>query len=250
MNDLPGYVWAVVLTGVVGLPATTIVMLYRGALATASRRAGTIAAVAAITWIGWLVAAFALIRAGAYQQQGTAANPAIAVTFVAVAALTLLAARIPIAARLLADPGTPARLALPQTFRIAGGVFLIVLGLGQLPAIFAIPAGLGDVAIGVAAPFVARRLSRGGARPAAVWFNVLGIVDLVVAVGIGYLAGLGPTNLLHVTPTIQAVSMLPLALIPTTAVPLAVVLHVVSLHRLRFATRPGTTTARVARVAG
>jgi hypothetical protein len=139
--------------------------------------------------------------------------------------------------RILADPGTPARLALPHTLRIVGGAFLVVWALGGLPAVFAIPAALGDIAIGVAAPFVARRLARGVYDARAVWFNILGIADLVVAIGLGFLAGLGPIRLLDVTPSTEAVALLPLALIPTTAVPLAVALHILSLQRLRALTR-------------
>jgi hypothetical protein len=82
---------------------------------------------------------------------------------------------------------------------------------------------------------VAWRLYRGGDRLGAVWFNMLGLVDLVVAVGIGFLAASGPANLLSVTPSTEAIAMLPLVLIPTTAVPLAAALHVVSLRRLRAA---------------
>jgi hypothetical protein len=150
-----------------------------------------------------------------------------------------------VVSRILADPGTPARLAWPHTLRVLGGVFLIVLALDKLPAVFAIPAGLGDIAVGVAAPFVAWRLAsgtdRGGAVRSAVWFNILGIVDLAVAVSIGFLAGLGPTRLLQVTPSTEALTLLPLALIPTTAVPLAVALHLVSLRRLTLQLRDHRT---------
>jgi hypothetical protein len=241
VDDLPGYVWAAVLIGVVGLPTAAIVALGRGANAVrlGRRTTATIAAVAAAVWAGWLAGSLALADAGVYRQTGDAANPSIAVALLAVLAAVLLATRIPPVARILADAGTPARLALPQTFRVVGGVFLIVLGLGELPAVFAVPAGVGDIAVGVAAPFVAWRLSRGADRTGAIWFNVLGIVDLVVAVGIGFLAGSGPTNLLHVTPSTEAVTTLPLALIPTTAVPLALALHVISLRRLRTATAAG-----------
>lgn len=235
--------------GVVGLPAATMVGLVRGAGAVrlGGRTTAIIAAVAAAVWASWLAGSLALTDAGVYRQTGDAANPWIAVALLAVLTALLLATRIPIVARILADPGTPARLALPQTFRAVGGVFLIVLGLGELLAVFAVPAGIGDIAVGVAAPFVAWRLSHGAGRTGAVWFNVLGIVDLAVAVGIGFLAGPGPTNLLHVTPTTEAVTILPLALIPTTAVPLAVALHVVSLRRLRTTSRSTTAAGRVER---
>jgi hypothetical protein len=94
-----------------------------------------------------------------------------------------------------------------------------------------LPAGLGDMAIGVAAPFVGRRLGHGIGRHEAVRFHVLGIVDLVVAGSIGFLL----LELIEVTPSTAPLLLLPLALILTVAVPLAVALHVVSLHRLRAA---------------
>jgi hypothetical protein len=246
VNDLPLYVWAAVLIGVVGLPAATVVALTSGAHAVrlAGRSTTTVAIVAGTVWAGWVAGSLALADAAVYRQDGDAANPWIAVTLLGALAAVLLTTRIPAVARILTDPGTPARLALPQTFRIVGGVFLIALGLGELPAVFAVPAGVGDIAVGVAAPFVAWRLSHGTGRIGAAWFNVLGIVDLVVAVSIGFLAGLGPTNLLHVTPTTEAVATLPLALIPTTAVPLAAALHVVSLRRLRITSRAAAATSR------
>ena len=42
-----------------------------------------------------------------------------------------------------------------QTFRILGGVWLARYFAGQLPGLFALPAGIGDVATGLLAPFVA-----------------------------------------------------------------------------------------------
>jgi hypothetical protein len=93
----------------------------------------------------------------------------------------------------------------------------------------------------VAAPFVAWRLARGAGRRSAVWFNVLGILDLVVALSIGVLTGLGPNQLIAASPSTAAVTVLPLVLIPTTVVPLAIALHVVSLRRLRASYRsPGS----------
>jgi hypothetical protein len=122
--------------------------------------------------------------------------------------------------------------------------FVIVMALGDLPWIFALPAGLGDIAIGLSAPFVARALDRDEALERAVRFNVLGIVDLVVALTIGFLAGLGPVGL-GVTPTTEPLALLPLALVPTVAVPTALTLHVVSLARLREALRDKRMVQRI-----
>lgn len=245
MYELPVYVWALVMVGVIGIPAVAGVALYRGASAVGlgPRRATMIVTAAGVVWAGWLAASGALAGAGAFRQDPTANRPWIGLATVGALAAVLLAARIPVVRRILADPGAPARLAWPHTLRIVGGAFLVVWALGGLPAVFAIPAALGDIAIGVAAPFVARRLARGVYDARAVWFNILGIADLVVAVGLGFLAGLGPARLLDVTPSTEALTLLPLALIPTTAVPLAVALHVVSLQRLRALSRGSTGMA-------
>jgi hypothetical protein len=60
-----------------------------------------------------------------------------------------------------------------------------------------------------------------------VWFNLLGLADLVVAVSMASIA-----RYAGVAPSTEPLRLLPLVLIPTTAVPLAVALHVVSLGRL------------------
>ncbi len=239
MYDLPIYIWALVTVAALGIPALTAAALFRTAVAagTGRRTAATVAATLAAGWAGWLVATGVLAAAGAYSAKGI---PWFLVAFAGALGTPLLATRIPVVARVLADPGTPARLAVPHTLRVIGVVFLVVLALGHLPAVFALPAGLGDIAIGVAAPFVARRLARGGGRRAAVRFNVLGIVDLVVAAGTALLVGYG---VLDVTPNTDALRLLPLALVPTAAVPLAIALHVVSLTRLRAAATPARRPA-------
>jgi hypothetical protein len=214
--------------------------LYRGALIAGlgSRAGAAIAGGAAALFGVWLVISGLLAGAGVYRQAPSEIRPWLGVAFLGVLAVLLLASRIPVVARVLAEPNTPARLALPHTVRVVGVLFLIVMAQGHLPAVFALPAGLGDIAVGVAAPFVARRLYQGTGHRRAVWFNILGIVDLVVAVSIGFLAGLGPFLLLRVTPSTEPLGLLPLALVATVAVPLAITLHVVSLRWLRTAPQP------------
>lgn len=187
---------------------------------------------------GWLVASGLLARAGVYHQASGQAAPWFGVASAGTLTGLLAATRIPVVARILAAPGTPARLALPHTLRVVGVTFLIVMALGHLPAAFALPASLGDIAVGVAAPLVARRLARGSGHSRAMWFNLFGILDLVVALSIGFLAGLGPWRPLEVTPSTEPLSLLPLALVPTVAVPLAIALHIVSLRRLHTAAWP------------
>jgi hypothetical protein len=231
MYDLPSYVWALVLAGAIGIPAFTSAVLYRGAVvAGLGRRAATTVAATTVAILGgWLVVSGLLARAGVYRQETGETVPWFLVAVAGTLIALLLATRFPHISRILADPGTPARLALPHSLRVVGVSFLIVMALGHLPAAFAMSAGLGDIAIGVAAPFVALQLARGTSRAGAVLFNVLGILDLVVAGILGFLL----FRLVEVTPSTAPLFVLPLALIPTVAVPLAITLHIVSLGRLR-----------------
>ncbi|MFI9382765.1 hypothetical protein [Kutzneria sp. NPDC052558] len=221
---MPDYIWALVLIGAIGLPTTTSALLYR--------RAPKVALAAGALLLAWLVGSALLAAAGFYRQDPTVVTPWIGVTVVVVLAALLAATRIPAVRQALAGPDIPARLAAVQTVRLVGVMFLLAMVLGRLPAVFALPAAFGDMAIGAAAPFIARRLRNGSDR-GAVWFNVLGIVDHVVAIVIGFLAAVGPTQLLFVTPSTGEIGLLPLVLIPTVAVPLAMTLHVISLARLR-----------------
>ncbi len=253
MYDLPGYVWVLVLAGVIGIPAAACAALYRGAIAAGlGRRAARIVAAGAAGVLGgWIALDAVLAGTGAYRQGSGRATFLFSLALVAVLTGLLAATRIPVISRILAGPGTLVRLTWPHTLRVVGVLFLIVWALDELPAAFALPAGLGDIAVGLSAPFVARRLADGTGRTRAVWFNALGVLDLVVAATIGFLAGFGPYRPLDITPTTEPLGYLPLALIPTMPVPLAVALHVVSLRRLRPAAWSAQQrAAHLLRVAG
>jgi hypothetical protein len=92
------------------------------------------------------------------------------------------------------------------------------------------------VAIGATAFWVASRLDAPGGTRRAVIFNVLGLIDLVVAVGLGTTISPGPTQLFRLTPSTELLTQFPLVLVPTFLVPLAIMVHVVSLWQLRGAT--------------
>lgn len=122
-----------------------------------------------------------------------------------------------------------------QAWRAGGLGFLALSANGVLPDTFALPAGWGDIAIGVTAPWMALALIR---RPAfasshlfAVW-NLLGILDLVVAVSAGALSsGFVPGLVGEVTTAPMA--RLPLVLIPAFLVPLFIMLHLAALFQAR-----------------
>ena len=137
----------------------------------------------------------------------------------------------------LAHASLPALVGV-QVYRVLGLEFVILTALGQLPARFGLPAGWGDVAIGLAAPVVALALARGTrhARTLGIAWNALGLLDLVVAVGMG--TGLLPLLTGERLPAAAAMGVYPLILVPTFAVPVAVLLHLIALGRLRQSRRP------------
>ena len=251
MYPLPIYVWVIVLITVIGMPATICVVLWRGAIAAGLNRRSAlqISAATGIGWAGWVISSALLADADVYRLESGTASPWIGAAVIGAVAMAVLFTRIPVVRRIFADPGVLWQLTLPQTFRLVGIALVAVLALDKLPAVFALPAGLGDIALAVAAPFVARNLRRGAVGPGALWFNILGLLDVIVALGIGLAAGLGPTPLLAVAPSTQAMALLPLVLLPTTVIPLVAVLHLVSLATLRKAARSGFVGDPVARTA-
>ncbi|MDT5116886.1 MAG: hypothetical protein QOE30_2625, partial [Mycobacterium sp.] len=176
MSTLPIYVWAMVLVGVFGTTATICIMLWRGATtAGVSRHSATrVAVIAGIVWGAWVLVSGLLANAEVYRFQPTKAAPWIAVAMIVPLLAVLLATRVSLVSRILDQPDALWRLTMPQFFRPVGVTFLVAMALGYLPAVFAIPAGLGDITIGVEAVFIARDLRRGVANRRAVWFNVLG----------------------------------------------------------------------------
>jgi hypothetical protein len=255
MTTLPMYVWVIVLVGLIGTTSTICVMLWRGALtAGLGRRTATrVGTATAIVWAAWAMMCALLANADVLRFAPERKLAGLAVAVIAGLAVAFLIARVPPVARILAQPDALWGLTLPQVFRPVGVAFLIAMALGRLPAVFALPAGLGDIAIGIEAAFVARALGRGAvlrrgsAGRRTVWLNILGLADLVVAFGIAYAAAPGPARLLFVSPTTEAISTLPLVLIPTAVVPLAVTLHVLSLRKLRAAVPSGAPAATLLR---
>ena len=106
---------------------------------------------------------------------------------------------------------------------------------GKLPGLFAFPAGIGDILVGVLAPIVALAYARNpqASGPLVLAWNILGIADLIVAVTTGFISAPSPLLPSLVQPTSELISVLPLVVIPTFAVPLSIVLHVASLMKLR-----------------
>ena len=122
-----------------------------------------------------------------------------------------------------------------QAWRWAGLGFLALYSQNVLPAMFALPAGLGDMAVGFTAPWIILALVRRpgfATSPAFIRWNVLGILDLVVAVSLGTLSASLSTGAPGEIST-APMATLPLLLIPAFLVPLFLMLHTAALMQSR-----------------
>lgn len=122
-----------------------------------------------------------------------------------------------------------------HAWRWAGLGFLILYAYKVLPAVFALPAGLGDMAIGLAAPWMVLGLVRQpgfAAGRAFIRWNILGMLDLVIAVSIGAVSAFFTTGAPGEIST-APMATLPLLLIPAFFVPIYLMLHTSALMQSR-----------------
>ena len=127
-------------------------------------------------------------------------------------------------------------LTMLQLWRVLGFAFLPLYAFGVLPGLFAWPAGLGDVAMGLTAPFVVLALMR---RPEfarsgrfIVW-NLLGLLDFVGAAVTSTLASGAFPALSAGSITSAPLEYWPLILFPSFIVPLFVFMHLSVLFQVR-----------------
>ncbi|MDA0656023.1 MAG: hypothetical protein O2912_06415 [Proteobacteria bacterium] len=122
-----------------------------------------------------------------------------------------------------------------QGGRVIGFVFLALYAHGLLPGLFAWPAGLGDVLVGAAAPFVllAQVQQNAGWEKRVWWLNFSGSVDFVVAVATGLLTSQSAIGLMVGPISSAAIDNIPVSLIPTFGVPFFIILHTISFIQLK-----------------
>jgi len=231
---VPWFVWPAVLGASALLIAYLVVTVRRHGGAHA--RGLALGVGAGLT--AWFAGMVALSASGAFVA-GADGPPAIALGLfppLIIGGLGLALSRA-VRTKVLAIPHT--WLIAVQSLRVIGIVFVILLGYRVLPSQFALPAGCGDFVVGALAPLVAYVLAgeRSWARPLAVAWNVLGIADLVVALGIGALSAPSTIRIFHGSPSTAAMAQLPLSMIPVFAVPIFLLLHTVSLLKIGRARR-------------
>jgi hypothetical protein len=124
-----------------------------------------------------------------------------------------------------------------QIFRVLGGTFLVLYAMGKMPGIFAWPAGIGDLLVGVLAAVIAVAYARAPRvnSDLIMWWNILGVTDLVIAVATGIASSPSLIQVAAFDQPNELISMFPLSLVPAFLVPLWILLHIASLTKLRRA---------------
>jgi len=121
-----------------------------------------------------------------------------------------------------------------QIYRILGVQWLVFWMRGLLPAVFALPAGTGDVLTGLfavpAAIAVATSTAKG--RRAGMLWNIFGIADFVVAITMGMITAPGPFQLIVPDVSSIGVDAFPNVLTPAFVVPSSILLHLLSMRQL------------------
>jgi hypothetical protein len=196
----------------------------------ASTRDARIAVIVGVVLAAWAIMTMTLAQREFFEPPDVSRLPpvgiAIALALLALGGCLLVS---PSLRRLLTNQR---HLILLNLWRLVGVVFLMLMASGQMPALWALPAGVGDVIVGAMAPWIAHDVETLPGRRKAVVFNLFGMADLIVAVGLGTMTSPGPTQVFHTTPTSELATRFPLVLVPTFLVPLAFVLHVISLWQL------------------
>lgn len=212
-----------------------------------ARHSGRVAAgvIASALLVAWFAATWVLARQEFFKLHPDTVLPAIpfAIALPAVGAYVLM--RRSSVAMALVDALPLPMLTFAQIYRVAGFVFLGLWAAGRMPGEFALPAGIGDVMVGlmsIPAGFAAA--SNESARLDAVrrW-NYSGLLDFAAALMLGLLTSPGLFHVLALDRPNELVSSFPLVMIPVFAVPTSIILHMIGLMKLQRMTQQNAVDA-------
>lgn len=128
------------------------------------------------------------------------------------------------------------QLILLHSWRMVGIGFVFLYFHDRLPALFALPAGLGDAMAAMGALFLGIALyehAESVSRKRVFLWNTFGLIDFVIAVSMGVMTRVG--EVFHFSGQVSSDIMgsFPLALIPGFAVPFYVITHLIIYAQLR-----------------
>jgi len=176
----------------------------------------------------WLAAATLAVATGLVARAPALILPACVI---GLTALTLLVLASTEGGRRFANGVSLPALAWFHAWRVVpGAAFLAIYASGSgLAWSFAVPGGIGDIAVGLTAPLGAWLANRPekAARAGFVAWSALGAIDLANVVRAAVVESLASPASMHL------LRELPLGLLPTFAVPLTFVAHALAFRRAR-----------------
>lgn len=220
------------LIGSIELTASAAIVIAALSIGFGSNAAARIRIAAALSL--WFIVVVILAATRALYYEGGAGAPGLAMAvLLPIAVLCILVARVPSLRE--AFHRVPLwLLVIVHTVRLLGISFIILYAGGRLPAPFAPVAGWGDIFVGATALPVAwfayRRTTN--VRPILWIWNVVGLADLIAAVGLGVISSPGPQRLIFADPSAAIMTTLPWLLIPGFLVPLLIAVHIGTFIRL------------------
>lgn len=194
----------------------------------------------AILLLLWFAAAYVIGVEGLLANHQSAVMAPIALSAIIPVALFLLAYRVSARFRRFVLSQDLRTLTMVQHWRVIGFVFLALYAFDVLPALFAWPAGVGDVAMGIAAIFIVARMDRDPdfVRSAGfVRYNLLGLLDFAVAVATAGLSAGAFPGLIANGATSAPMDVWPLNIFPSFIVPAFIILHLTVLLNVRHLRR-------------
>ena len=116
-----------------------------------------------------------------------------------------------------------------QLFRVIGGVFLIEMLMGNIPGIFAYPAGIGDILVAIIALIVLLlyKNSKFIPKTAIMIVIILGVADFISAFFFGFTSSESPVQIFYPEITNNLI-LFPTGMIPLFLVPYAIFFHTLS----------------------
>jgi len=117
-----------------------------------------------------------------------------------------------------------------QSWRVMGFTFLFLWALGELPLVFALLAGFGDVATGAYAAFATVKVSQRkvGWQVSARRVIYMGSIDFAVAVVTGLLSAVGFLKIYEGEVSAHLMTSYPMVMFPVFIVPAFIILHILA----------------------
>ena len=188
---------------------------------------------------GWVLLA---LFVGEMQLLGMLPLPGVQIILFSLTALVLFAYWRMAPARAFVDSLPIRALVLFHLTRFVGIYFLVLYARGELPYVFAVLGGWGDIAVAVGAAMILLLPAQHPVtRRALLVWNAIGLVDILFVVAVA--AQLGVSN----PASMRALTKLPLSFLPLLIVPLIIATHIFIFVRLLKKAVPTVAPAQVER---